>query len=157
MTENTTQKLNSTISNSTKSFRPSKVNFQRKWYILDASKEPLGRIATKAARILMGKNRADYSPDVDMGGCLVIINTEKVILTGQKKRWKTYFNYSGYPGGLKSSNFEELMAKKPTQPMFLAIKNMLPKNKQQDVRMHTRLHLFAGEDHKFTQELIVSN
>lgn len=157
MTDNNTQKLNSTITNSTKTFRPTKINFQRKWYILDASKEPLGRVATRAATILMGKNRADYSPDVDMGGCIVVINAENVILTGQKKRWKTYFHYSGYPGGLKSRNFEEMMAKRPTQPMFLAIKNMLPKNKHQDIRMHNRVHIFVGQDHKLTQDLIVAN
>jgi large subunit ribosomal protein L13 len=151
------QKLNSTIINSTKTFRPTTKNFQRQWYILDASKAPIGRIATAAAKILMGKNRADYMPDIDMGGCLIIINAEKVILTGQKRRWKTYFSYSGYPGGLKSKNFEEVLAKTPTKPIFLAIKNMLPKNKQQDVRMHTRLHIFVGQDHKITQNLILAN
>jgi large subunit ribosomal protein L13 len=139
-----------------KTSRPSKVGLQREWYLLDASKEPLGRLATKAARILMGKHKANYSPDVNMGGVVVIINAKHTILTGQKPLKKNYFHYSGYMGGMKVRSFPEVMAKDPTRPLYLAIKGMLPKNRHRDIRANRLLHVFP-EGHSFTQKMIQAN
>jgi large subunit ribosomal protein L13 len=140
----------------TKSTRPTKVGLQREWYVLDASKEPLGRLATKAATILMGKNRADFAPDVNMGGVVVIINSEKTVLTGQKAKKKNYFRHSGRIGSLKVRSFEEQHALDSTVPIYKAIKNMLPKNRHQDLRMNNMVHIFKG-DHNIAQKLTPAN
>jgi large subunit ribosomal protein L13 len=140
----------------TKSTRPTKVGLQREWYILDASKEPLGRLATKAATILMGKNRADFAPDVNMGGVVVIINSDKTVLTGQKTKKKNYFRHSGRIGSLKVRSYEEQHALDSTVPIYKAIKNMLPKNRHQDLRMNNMVHIFKG-DHNVAQKLTVAN
>ena len=88
--------MSQSILKSTKSTRPTKTGLQREWYVLDASKEPLGRLATKAATILMGKNRADFAPDVNMGGVVVVINSDQIVLTGQKRQKKNYFRHIPY-------------------------------------------------------------
>ena len=144
------------IKNSTKTFRPTTKGFVREVYLLDASKEPVGRLATKAARLLMGKNRADYSPDVNMGGVVVVINTDKLIMTGQKLERKNYFRHTGRPGSLKIVTMPQQMSKDSTVPVYKAIKNMIPKNRQQDVRMNNLLHLYKG-DHDMTQKMIPAN
>ena len=148
--------MSQSILKATKSTRPTKKNLIRDWYLLDASKEPLGRLATKAATILMGKNRADYAPDVNMGGVLVIINSEKIVLTGQKFKKKNYFRHSGRIGSLKVRSFEEQSALDSRVPIYKAIKNMIPKNRHQDVRMNNLVHIFKG-DHNVTQKLIIAN
>ncbi len=148
--------MSQTIRKATKTTRPTKAGLQRDWYILDASKEPLGRLATKAATVLMGKNRADFSQDVNMGGVVVVINSDKIVLTGQKSTRKNYFRHSGRLGGLKIRSFPEQMAKDSTVPVYKAIKNMLPKNRHQDVRMNNLLHIFK-EDHNFTTKMIELN
>jgi large subunit ribosomal protein L13 len=140
----------------TKSTRPTKVGLQRVWYILDASKEPLGRLATKAATILMGKNRADFAPDVNMGGVVVVINSDKTVLTGQKAKKKNYFRHSGRIGSLKVRSFEEQHALDSAVPIYKAIKNMLPKNRHQDLRMNNMVHIFKG-DHNLAQKLTPAN
>ncbi|NJK71041.1 MAG: 50S ribosomal protein L13 [Thermales bacterium] len=114
--------MSQSIRNTTKTMRPSKQGYQRDWYVLDASKEPMGRLATKAANILMGKNRADYSPDVNMGGIVVIINSKKTKVTGQKAIRKNYFRHSGRLGGLKIRSFQEQMTIDPSVPIYKAIK-----------------------------------
>ncbi len=139
-----------------KTTRPTKIGLQRTWYLLDASKEPLGRLATKAARLLMGKNRADFSPDVDMGGMVVIINAKQTVLTGRKFERKNYFFHSGYPGGLKIRSYKEQYQIDPTKPIYLAIKRMLPKNRHQDIRMNNRLFIFS-ENHNLKVKLIPAN
>jgi large subunit ribosomal protein L13 len=140
----------------TKSTRPTKIGLQREWYLLDASKEPLGRLATKAATILMGKNRADFAPDVNMGGVVVVINSDKIVLTGKKAQKKNYFRHSGRIGSMKVRSFEEQSALDSTVPIYKAIKNMLPKNRHQDLRMNNMVHIFKG-DHNLTQNLTVAN
>jgi large subunit ribosomal protein L13 len=140
----------------TKTTRPTKIGLIREWYILDASKEPLGRLATKAATILMGKDRADFAPDVNMGGVVVIINSDKIVLTGQKAKKKNYFRHSGRIGSLKVRSFEEQHALDSTVPLYKAIKNMLPKNRHQDLRMNNMVHIFKG-DHNIAQKLIAAN
>ena len=139
-----------------KTSRPTKVAFQREWYIFDASKEPLGRLASKAARILMGKHKANYSQDINMGGVVVIINANQTVLTGQKAVKKNYFHYSGFMGGMKVRSFPEQMAKDATKPMHLAIRGMVPKNRHRDIRTNQLLHIFP-EGHNFTQQMIEAN
>ncbi len=137
------------LMNKTKTTRPTKTGLQRSWYILDASKQPLGRLASKAANLLTGKNLASYASDVDMGGILVIINADKIVLTGQKAIKKNYFRHSGRIGSLKITSFPEQMAKDSTVPLYKAIKGMLPKNRHQDLRMNNRVHIFKA-NHNFT-------
>jgi large subunit ribosomal protein L13 len=144
------------IVNATKTTRPTKRGFLRPWYVLDASKEPMGRLATKAARLLIGKNRADFSPDVDMGAMVVVINANKTVLTGEKFDRKNYFTHSGQVGGLKVRSFKEQFEKDPTKPIYLAIKRMLPKNRHQDLRMNNRLYIFP-ENHDLTFKLTPAN
>ncbi|MBC7472007.1 MAG: 50S ribosomal protein L13 [candidate division SR1 bacterium] len=148
--------MSQSILKATKSTRPTKVGLQRDWYILDASKEPLGRLATKAATILMGKNRADFAPDVNMGGVVVVINSDQIVLTGQKRQKKNYFRHSGRIGSLKIRSFEEQNALDSTVPIYKAIKNMLPKNRHQDLRMNNMVHIFKG-DHNVAQKLTPAN
>ena len=132
------------------SSRPSKVGFNRPYFLIDASKTPIGRVATESARILMGKNRADFSPDVDMGGIVVIINANQQVLTGKKAERKVYFRYGRQLGSLKSRSFEQQVAKDFKFPIYTAIKKMLPRNRHQDLRANNRVHIFAeGHDIKF--------
>ena len=99
---------------------------QRKWYILDAAGKPLGRLATEAARILRGKHKPIYTPHIDTGDHVIVINAEKVVLTGNKLKQKEYIRHSGYPGGLKRTKYEKLMQQKPEFVVEKAIKGMLP-------------------------------
>jgi large subunit ribosomal protein L13 len=144
------------IMNSTKTTRPTKEGLMRDWYILDASKDSLGRVATEAARLLMGKNRADFASDVNMGAMVVVINTANIVVTGQKAEKKNYFRHSGRIGGLKSRSFNEQMSLDSKVPMYRAIKNMLPKNRHQDLRMNNMLFLFEG-DHNLTHKMKPAN
>ncbi len=118
----------------------------RTWYVIDAQGKPLGRVAAKAAFVLMGKNKADYTPHIDNGDFVVIINAEKIILTGRKTNTKIYHRHSGYPGGHKMTGFKEMLEKKPLFPMEKAIKGMLPRNKLA-AKMIKKLFLFQGPEH----------
>jgi large subunit ribosomal protein L13 len=148
--------MSQTIRKSTKTTRPTTTGLQRDFYLLDASKQPLGRIATEAARLLIGKNLATYSPDVNMGAVVVIINADKTVLTGQKSLRKNYFNYSGKMSGLRVRSFPEVMAKDSTEPLYRAIKGMLPKNRHRDVWANQLLHIFKGE-HNLPNKMISAN
>jgi large subunit ribosomal protein L13 len=150
--------LTDKVINSTKTTRGSTIAFNREWYIFDASKEPLGRMASKIASLLTGKNRADYSKDVDTGAVVVVINSAQVVLTGQKSKFKTYFRYNNArPGSMKTRTFPEQMAKDATRPVYFAVKNMLPKNRHQDLIANNRLKIFTDTNHGFTQQMIVAN
>lgn len=140
----------------TTSTRPSTAGLDRQWYVIDASKLPIGRLATEAARILMGKNLANYAQDVNMGGVVVVINAKNSVLTGKKSEKKVYFSHSGYLGGLKATSYADYQVKNPAMPIYKAIKGMLPKNRQQDVRMNNLVHIFP-EGHNFTKEMIQVN
>jgi large subunit ribosomal protein L13 len=144
------------IINATKSTRPSLKGYDRQWYVIDASKMPIGRIASEAAKILMGKNLATFSRDVNMGGIVVVINAKNSVLTGRKPDKKTYFSHSGYLGGLTATTYKQYQVKNPAMPIYKAIKGMLPKNRQQDVRMNNLVHIFP-EGHNFTKEMIQVN
>ena len=119
---------------------------QRKWYILDATDKPLGRLATEAARILRGKHKPIFTPHVDTGDFVIIINAEKALLTGKKLEQKMYYRHSGYPGGLKETNYATLMATKPTFAVEKAVKGMLPHNTL-GRQMASKLKVFAGPEH----------
>ena len=125
-----------------------KVNeVERKWYVLDAAGKPMGKTAVAAANILRGKHRPEYTPAVDCGEFVIIINADKAILTGNKLNDKYYYHHSGYIGGMKKVQYKTLMATKPEYAMELAIKGMLPKNKLGE-KAFTRLKVYAGEAHK---------
>jgi large subunit ribosomal protein L13 len=118
----------------------------RKWYIVDATDQVLGRLATKVARIIRGKNKAIYTPNADTGDFVVVINADKVKVTGKREFLKTYSHHSGYPGGLKTRTFEELMTKKPEFVIETAVKGMLPKNRL-GRKLIKKLKVYAGESH----------
>ena len=119
----------------------------RGWYILDAAGKPLGKTAAAAATILRGKHRPEFTPNVDCGEFVVIINCDKAVLTGKKLDQKFYRRHSGYIGGLKETSYRKLMATKPEFAMQLAVKGMLPKNTIGDKAI-TRLKVYAGENHR---------
>ena len=120
---------------------------ERKWYIIDAANKPLGRTAVKAAEILRGKHRPEFTPHVDCGEFVIIINASKAVLTGNKLEDKYYHHHSGYIGGLKSIQYKKLMATRPEMAMELAVKGMLPHNTL-GAKAFTRLKVYAGAEHK---------
>ena len=118
----------------------------KKWYVIDAAGKPLGGVASEAASILRGKKKPIYTPHVDTGDFVIIINAEKAVLTGNKMLDKKYRHHSGYLGGLKETSYKDLFIKKPTMPIYLAVKGMLPKNSL-GRKMLTKLKVFAGPEH----------
>lgn len=120
---------------------------QRDWYVIDAEGKTLGRLATEIARRLRGKHKAEYTPHVDTGDYIVIVNAEKVTVTGNKAKDKMYHAHSGYPGGLKSISFEKLQAKKPEMIIEAAVKGMLPRGPLGRA-MFRKLKVYAGSEHK---------
>lgn len=119
---------------------------ERKWYILDAAGKPLGKTATLAADILRGKHKPTYTPHVDCGDFVIVINAEKAVLTGKKLEQKYYYSHSGYVGGLKAIQYKRIMQERPEFAMNLAVKGMLQKNKLASQQL-TRLKAFRGEEH----------
>ena len=119
---------------------------ERKWYIIDAAGVPLGKTAVKAADILRGKHRPEFTPHVDCGEFVIIINTDKAVLTGKKLEQKTYYHHTGYIGGLKEISYKDLMKKDSKKAMMLAVKGMLPKNSI-GAKSLTRLKLYTGSEH----------
>ena len=119
---------------------------ERKWYVIDAAGKPLGRVAVAAANILRGKHRPEFTPHVDCGEFVIIINAEKAILTGNKLNQKYYRRHTGYIGGLKETQYKTLMATKPELAMELAVKGMLPHNSI-GAKSFTRLKVYAGAEH----------
>ena len=128
-------------------FMAKKESVERKWYVIDAANKPLGRTAATAATILRGKHRPEFTPHVDCGEFVIIVNADKAILTGKKLDQKYYRRHSGYIGGLKEVQYRTLMATKPEMAMELAVKGMLPANSI-GRKSITRLHVYAGADHK---------
>ena len=120
---------------------------ERKWYVIDAAGKPMGRVAVAAANILRGKHRPEFTPHVDCGEFVIIINAEKAVLTGRKLEQKYYRRHTGYIGGLKEVQYKTLMATKPELAMQLAVKGMLPHNSI-GAKSATRLKVFAGAEHK---------
>ena len=119
---------------------------QRKWYVIDAAGKPLGRTAVIAANILRGKHKADFTPNVDCGDFVIVINADKAVLTGKKLEQKTYYRHTGWIGNLKETKARDMMANRSDYAMELAVKGMLPKNTLGKHAM-TRLHLYKGAEH----------
>ena len=119
---------------------------ERKWYVIDAANKPLGKTAVAAANILRGKHRPEFTPHVDCGEFVIIINADKAVLTGKKLEQKYYQHHSGYIGGLKSIQYKTLMATRPEMAMELAVKGMLPHNTL-GAKAFTRLKVYAGAEH----------
>ncbi len=128
----------------TYSAKPSDVT--RAWYVLDASEAPLGRVATRAATLLTGKEKPMFTKHIDTGDFVIIINASQTVVTGKKATDKLYQRHSGYPGGLTELSFNEVMAKDPTKALHYAIRGMLPVNKLRDERLK-RLKIYAGPEH----------
>jgi len=129
-----------------KTFSLRKEDVEKKWYLIDAKNKVLGRVASRAAAILRGKHKPTYTPHVDMGDNLIILNADKVRLTGSKAQKKTYYHHSGYPGGLKQISFLDMMKKDPTFALRSAIKGMLPKNRLGRKQL-LHVKIYAGENH----------
>jgi len=129
-----------------KTFSAKPETVKRDWYVVDAEGKTLGRLATEVARRLKGKHKAEYTPHVDTGDYIVIINAEKVTVTGKKAEDKMYYRHSGYPGGIKETNFNKLQAEKPEMIIEKAVKGMLPKNPL-GREMFRKLKVYAGSEH----------
>jgi len=119
---------------------------KREWHVIDAEDKILGKLAADAARLLMGKHKPMFSRNLDVGDCVVVINAEKVRVTGNKAKQKTYYRHSGYPGGFKSINYEKLLQTKPTRVIEHAVKGMLPHNRLGN-SMIKKLRVYAGKTH----------
>ena len=124
-----------------------KEDVKRNWYVLDAAGKPLGKTAALAADLLRGKRKVDYTPHVDCGDFVIIVNCKDAVLTGNKLTQKFYRTHSGYAGGLKETRYDRLMATRPTLAMSLAVRGMLAKNPTQKWQMR-RLKVYAGPEHK---------
>ena len=129
-----------------KTFMLKKEEVKRNWYLVDASGKTLGRLASKIAVLLMGKHKKDYTPHVDNGDFVVVINAEKIHVTGKKLEKKIYYKHTGYMGHLKETPLKDMLAKKPEEVIRLAVTGMLPKNRLRDRRMK-RLKVYAGPEH----------
>ncbi len=128
------------------SFMAKPAEVERKWYIIDAANKPLGRVASTAASILRGKIKPTFTPNVDCGDFVIILNADKAVLTGKKLEQKFYYHHSGYIGGLKEISYKKLMAENPEKAMMLAVKGMLPSNTI-GANSLTRLRVYKGTEH----------
>ena len=127
-------------------FIPTAQNFERKWFVIDASGKTLGRLATQAASVLAGKNNPMYTPYIDTGDHIIVVNAEKIQLTGLKAQQKLYRRYTGFPGGLREESFTKLLARRPEKIIEEAVKGMLPKTKM-GRQMATKLKVYRGTEH----------
>jgi len=134
----------STVASKTYVARPS--DREREWVLVDANGKTLGRLATQIADVLRGKRKARYTPHVDTGDFVVVINAEKIAVTGKKRSDKRYYRHSGYPGGLRSRTFEEMIARRPEEVLRLAVKGMMPRNRLARKQL-TKLKIYAGPEH----------
>ena len=130
-----------------KTFMAGPATIDRKWYVVDATDMTLGRLASEVAKVLRGKNKPIFTPHIDCGDNVIVINAEKIKVTGKKMDQKVYYHHSDYVGGLKEATLREKLAKKPEQVIELAVKGMLPKGPL-GRQMFTKLHVYAGPEHK---------
>lgn len=130
-----------------KTFMASPATIDRKWYVVDATDMTLGRLASEVAKVLRGKNKPIFTPHIDCGDNVIVINAEKIKVTGKKMDQKVYYHHSDYVGGLKEATLREKIEKKPEQVIELAVKGMLPKGPL-GRQMFTKLHVYAGPEHK---------
>lgn len=122
------------------------ITFERRWYVVDATNQPLGRLASQIAKILQGKHKPVYTPHFDVGDYVIVVNATKIRLTGNKREQKVYYRHSGYIGNLQEFKYYELLAKNPELPLKLAVRRMLPKN-ELGRRMLRKLKIYPGPDH----------
>lgn len=127
-----------------RTYMATKEKVEHKWYIVDATDKSLGRVASQVAKVLMGKNKPTYTPHVDTGDFVIIINVEKANLTGNKRKTSTVHRYTGWIGGFHSTTYGEMMEKKPAQLMERIVKGMLPRNK---LKFYRKLKVYAGAEH----------
>lgn len=129
-----------------KTFSAKSSQVQRDWYIVDASDKVLGRLASEIAHRLRGKHKPEYTPHVDTGDYIVVVNAEKIAVTGNKANDKVYYHHTGHPGGIKSTRFKDMIEKHPTRVIEAAVKGMMPKNKLGRA-MLSKLKVYAGDQH----------
>ena len=129
-----------------KTYSAKPTDVTRKWYVVDASEAPLGRIATQVATLLTGKGKPQFTKHIDCGDYVIVINADKLVVTGGKEDKKVYYRHSGFPGGLTETTLKAQLANDATQPVFKAIRGMLPVNKLRDERLK-RLKIYAGAEH----------
>ena len=129
-----------------KTFMASPATIDRKWYVVDATDMTLGRLASEVAKVLRGKNKAIFTPHMDCGDYVIVVNASKVKVTGKKLDQKIYYHHSDYVGGMKETTLREMLAKKPEKVVELAVKGMLPKGPL-GRQMYTKLHVYAGAEH----------
>jgi len=129
-----------------KTYQAKKEELDHKWYVVNAEGKVLGRLSTELAKILKGKNKPTYTPYLDTGDFVIVVNAGKITLTGKKLKDKIYYHHTGYPGGIKQINAEKLLAKKPTEMIRTAVKGMLPKNSL-GRQMLRKLKVYAGPHH----------
>ena len=130
-----------------KSFMASPSNIERKWYVVDAEGKTLGRLASEVAKVLRGKNKPTFTPHIDTGDYVIVVNAAKIAVTGKKLDQKVYYHHSDYVGGMKETTLREMLAKKPEKVIELAVKGMLPKGPL-GRQMITKLHVYAGPEHE---------
>lgn len=129
-----------------KTYVPKPGDITKKWHIIDAEGVPLGRVAVTVAHVLRGKHKPQYTPSMDCGDNVIVINAEKAKMTGKKASNKIYYRHSGYPGGLKETKYDEMLVKHPTRPMTLAVTGMLPHNRL-GRSLASNLRVYAGTEH----------
>jgi large subunit ribosomal protein L13 len=129
-----------------KTFMANAANIERKWFVIDAEGKTLGRLAAEVAKILRGKHKPTFTPHVDTGDHVIVVNADKVVFTGKKLTQKTYFRYSGYPGGTTFTTAGKMLAEKPERVVELAVKGMLPKNRLGH-QMFRKLNVYSGPNH----------
>ena len=130
-----------------KTFMASPATIDRKWYVVDATDMTLGRLASEVAKVLRGKNKAIFTPHIDTGDYVIVVNADKLVFTGKNLEQKQYYHHSGYPGGLKETQYKHLMENKPEFAFEEAVRRMLPKSRL-GAKMLEKLHVYAGPDHK---------
>ena len=133
--------------NTMKTFMASPATIERKWYVVDATNMTLGRLASEVAKVLRGKNKAIFTPHIDTGDYVIVINAAKIKVTGRKLDQEIYYHRSDYVGGMKETTLREMLAKKPEKVIELAVKGMLPKGPL-GRQMYTKLHVYAGPEHE---------
>ncbi|MBA3425171.1 MAG: 50S ribosomal protein L13 [Rubrobacter sp.] len=129
-----------------KSYMARPLEVERKWHVIDAEGQTLGRLASEIARLLRGKNKAQYTPHVDTGDFVVVVNAEKVVVTGRKAEQKVYRRHTGYPGGLKETSYEQMLARKPTEILRKAVHGMMPRTRLAR-KQFKKLKIYAGPEH----------
>lgn len=129
-----------------KTYTPKATDIERRWWVVDAEGEILGRLATRVASILRGKHKAHFAPHLDVGDYVIVVNAEKIAVTGDRLAQKVYYRHSGYPGGIRSLTLEEMLAKHPDRAVRLAVKGMLPRNRL-GRQLYGKLKVYAGPEH----------